>query len=119
MKQYITYTRFLTRNNREDPTNAMNYLWKDIFSITETAYNGLGNSDARFIAILEYEDTVEQKLIDRMMLNFTYHMFTMVTPEKALEFCNEWYPSDTDAYFALDSDNFTLIDNRPVEEDLI
>ena len=104
---------------RVDPSDAIKHLWSKI-KFTETA---LGNQldDRRFIGLVEYDDTeVSIEAFKRFMKNFAYHCFSEVTPEKTVSLCNKWYPkkeTDKEDMFKLDTDNFTLVDKRPVTEE--
>jgi hypothetical protein len=75
--------------------------------MTETGF-GNTNNDKRILGIIEYDDSFTK--IDRYIDNYSSYSFVRITPEKALELCNEWMG---EGMFELGSDGFTLIDNRP------
>lgn len=117
IKRYVTWNRFIVHPMfRVDPSDAISHLWSKI-KFTET---DIGNQpdDRRFIGMVEYDDAeVSVEAFDRFIKNFAYHCFSEVTPEKTLRLCNRWYPkkeTDETDLFELDTDNFTLVDKRPV-----
>lgn len=106
------------------PTESVNRLWKDVISFQETSIVGT-NGDARMLGIVEYDDKYQDEFENKFLMNYDYHCMLEVTVNKALELANRWYPqfeaddgTMTDS-FVLDTDGFTLIDQRPVEEDMI
>ncbi len=98
--------------------NNWNYEGRKI-TCTELSYGYVAN-DKRLLAIIEYDDSqYEQEEIDKMYASIAPWVATKITPTKAVELCNVWYPlqeGDTEAYFSLAEDDFSIIDNRPVEE---
>lgn len=110
IKQYITWTRkWINKGMWQDPSYEANTQWNGTVKMTETCFNG-GYDDTRFIGIIEYDDSFTK--IDRYINNYSSYSFNMITTDKALELCTEWYG---EGMFELDSDGFTLLDKRPVE----
>ena len=113
-KQYLTWTRnHMKHDFLQDPYNAVHNLWvsgnKPLINYTEFGY-GCTENDARMLAYIEYDDAImDEELLERFRLNFCYHAFKFITEEKALELVIEWHGE----YFELDTDGFTIIDNRP------
>jgi len=112
IKKYVTWTGFYADNRFiVHPTFEIKELWNGVISFKETSY-GNTETDKRYLGIIEYDDNLKQEVLDRFIFNFSKNAMFIITPEKALELCNEWYGN----YFELNKDGFTLIDNRPEEE---
>jgi hypothetical protein len=123
-KQYITWQRLWNGTNvGVDPSAQINNNWNyggaRKVTCTELSY-GHVPEDSRLLAIVEFDDAEhDPQNQGRFFDSLSPWVGTKITPQKALSLCNEWYPSGEDpAYFTLDVDNFTLIDGRPVEEEL-
>lgn len=96
-------------------------------TVQELSYTGgMGNADPRALAVFETNKWTQlnnatpegQTPLDMIKTNLSMFNITIITPERALALCNQWYPpqnGDSD-YFSLDVDGFTLIDNRPEPE---
>ena len=109
IKQYITWTRKFNGNlTWIDPSYEANIQWKGIVKMTETGF-GYTDKDKRLIGIIEYDDSFTK--LDRYINNYNGYSFNLITIDKALSLCIEWYGKDM---FSLDGD--VLIDNRPIEE---
>lgn len=100
-------------------------------SVTETPYTG-GNlgADPRYLGIIETNKWAQLNTqlpegvtpLDLIKQNLSPFSITMITPARALELCNVWYPVKAgdeaqfpNGYFELDVDGFTIVDNRPLE----
>ena len=124
IKKYITWNRFEIRHNVfADPDNSINRLW-ELITFTGLPYGEVQlatHKDMRRIAILEYDDNdINSDVFTKFMNNYSNFCFTEETPTKIIELLNEWYPnSEGENYFSLDSDGFTIIDNKPIPEDLM
>ena len=124
IKEYITYTRFYEKEDLTiSPLVQIKNLWKDILSFSPTIYGEAFNSvdkvyDNRQIGIIKYDDSLLTEEIKIKFLN-NMSIFSMVTikPIKAVSLCNELMPSPEGKadYFTLDSDNFTIVDKRPLD----
>lgn len=98
-----------------DPDYAIQHLWFKI-NFTPLGYGEIPNEDMRMLAIIEYDETeITVEVLNKFYTNFSMFCFTESTPQNAVELCNKWYPAPEgeDNYFSLDTDGFTIIDNRP------
>lgn len=116
MKQYITW-QTLWLNNQEGrhidaninrnwdyETNPITY---EQINISET------ENDKRQIGIINIPDTYSESVIERFYKSLYSFAVEKITPSKALEIALEKYGEGS---FSLDVDDFTLIDNREIEE---
>ena len=119
IKQYITWQRLWSGKDvgadvSANINNNWNYPGREITCI-ELPY-GFVEHDKRLLAIIEYPENVyEQEELDKMYNSISSWVAIKIKPTKAVELCNEWYPAHEgeDPYFELDSDGFTIVDNRP------
>jgi len=107
-REFITWDRFtLSSRNNVDPTlEIRNGKWDIDFQET-----GFGNTetDARFIGIIEYDETkVSEELLLRFLNKFSYHSFTRISDTKVSELLLKWYNTEV----VLDASR-NIIDNRP------
>jgi hypothetical protein len=103
IKQYITWDRFkVSESQYIHPTFGVENLFIGI------KFNELGFCDGqdKYLGYMEGDEAIILEVIDY----FKIHNIIEITPEQALQFCIDWYNS-TD--FELDTDGFTIIDNRP------
>jgi len=121
-KYYITWQRlWVGKNVGTDISANVNNNWNydgHPITCTELPY-GYVDADKRLLAIIEYDDTYyDSEAIKRLTDSLLPWAYTEINANKALSLCNEWYPAPEGEadYFTLDTDGFTLIDNRPVEE---
>ena len=120
VKQYITWQRLWNGSKvgtdvSANINNNWNYPGREI-TCTELPY-GYVAGDKRLLAIVEYNDAdYEADVLQRMWDAINPWVYCKVTPIEAVALCNDWYPSEGEAYFTLDTDGFTIIDGRPVEE---
>ena len=121
IKQYLAWQRLWNGTNVGVDISAQinknwNYPGREI-TCTELSY-GYVEMDKRLLAIIEYTDgDYDTEDIDKMYNSMIPWVATQITPTKAVELCNGWYPAPEgeDDYFTLDVDGFTLIDGRPVD----
>ena len=74
-----------------------------------------------YFGILEYPDSYTATGVQNTFAKEAMFKFKLVKATDVVKKCNTLYPSgDKDIlYFSLEEDGFTLIDDRPVEDDLI
>lgn len=122
IKKYVTYTPFVvSTRHMTHPTESVNRLWNGVITFQETNIVGT-NGDSRMLGIVEYDSKYEDEYANKFLHNYNYHCMLEVTVTKALELANEWYPKEEGQEldsFTLDADGFTLVDNKPVPEDLL
>ncbi len=121
IKQYVTWQRlFAGKNIGTDISANINNNWDyegRKITCTELSYGNV-DTDKRLLAIVSYDDSQYDKVdIEKMYSSVASWVATKITPTKAVELCNKWYPSPEgeDDYFSLDSDDFTIVDDRPVD----
>lgn len=117
----------VNRFHFQDPDENVDIMWDGVITFSPFSYNGNNVNDKRRLAIIEYDSSqVDDSLVDRFVNNYSHHSFIRITPTKAVELLNEWYPIDETVfepidgtqYFELDSDEFTIIDERVRKEDI-
>jgi len=120
IKKYVEWTPSLNANRVwQDIHDELNELWMNVFTIVYLDIDGRNITDARRLAILECDSQATyDKLIDRLIENMGKYALRVIDVDTALTHANEWYPAPEgeDPYFSLDTDGFTLIDNRPKDE---
>ena len=110
IRKYITWTpKYVNKHLFEHPDGKLEALWKDITMINQP-YSG----DLRHVAIIEYEN-LSDNAWGRFLNNFSEFAFFEETPNRIIELLTEWYGD----YFSLDEDGFTIIDERPKEDELL
>lgn len=114
VKRYVLWETLWTNNGGAHPgmQAEMNWHKQTNLRFQETAYGG-NSIDGRYLGKVDGVLLADlPKFLDSM------RVFNMkeITVQEAIDFCNRCYPSESDPYFTLDDDGFTLIDNRPVEE---
>lgn len=115
VKQYITWTDLWKDNFWKTNFDIqLKKLWSKVVSVEKLEYNGTNNDDARKIAIIEFDDSMSDNAKTRFINNFSGWCFFKITPQDAVDLCNEWYPAPEgeDDYFSLDADGFTIVDRR-------
>ncbi len=123
MKQYITWQTFwLSRQEGRhiDANINNNWNYEDNPITCEVLGYGNVNNDKRQLAILDIPEVYDEDVISRFYRSLDVFAIEQITPEKALELCNEWYADSEliegkETPFELDEDGFTLIDNRKHE----
>lgn len=116
-KKYITWNYFMADPRYlTHPDSAVKGLWKGVItftsSVTDKNTGVAGVNDARYLGVIEYDNSLKEETLEKFFKNFDYHTFTMISTEEALELANKWY---TDC-FSLSKDGFTLVDDRLVED---
>lgn len=109
MKTYCLWTRYLfCENCYLDPTKGYMDSYSSV-TFTETEY--YNNTDIyEYIGIMEGDESD----INGSITYFSSHEINLKTPAQIITLLNSWYGN----YFTLDSDDFTIIDDRPEEEDI-
>lgn len=128
-KTYVTWMSFWVKGAfAVHPTSTVERNWSEHFTWEEnitdkgTSINGTG-IDHRHLAVLSWDDSTTNSVkIQDFKTNMGVFAFKQKTVNEALALANTWYPvksgdeaSFPDGYFELDTDNFTIIDNRPVD----
>lgn len=125
MKIYITWQTFWiskTEGRHIDANIELNWNYETNPITIETSGYGNVSFDKRHLAILDIPDNVyNADVIDRFYRSLDVFAAEQITPTKALELCNEWYANaplieGKTTPFELDTDGFTLIDNRYFED---
>ena len=129
---YITWIAHkVSHNTISHIKPVMDYNWSDVITCEE---RGLGRvaSDPRELGTLEGDMAVLNEvqaegdtILDRIKSTCGNFYIHTCTAQEALDYCNTWYPvapedvtAFPDGYFELDIDLFTIIDNRPIPEDI-
>ncbi len=112
MRQYITYTRLVNMGgHRIDPQLLMNERWGQVFTFRETWANGNHMDDPRFIAIIDYDESVQDKVDKCIELDGLFE-FYKVSEQWVIEKMNLWYGEGNWDF----DDNNIFKDLRPVDE---
>lgn len=97
MRQYLTYTRIPVFDSsdkqirqRIDPQSTMDERWGTQFSFKETWANGNHLDDPRFIAVIDYSESVQDK-VDKAIGFGSLFEFWKVDEAWVIEHMNEWY----------------------------
>lgn len=124
-KRYITWIPYkVSHNTIAHIKPVLDSNWSDVVTITETPY-GKVSGDPRMLGIVEGNFTAltavqpeGDTILDRIKASASpFYVQIVATAQEAVDYCNQWYPSGEDpAYFELDVDGFSIVDNRPVEE---
>lgn len=89
--------------------------WADKIKLVEYGYEQNG----WYLGHIEWDnDIVTAQQIVEHAEDFSKFNFQVKTPEEVLTLLKQFYPEDQE-YFSLDTDGFTIIDNRPIDEDMI
>ena len=125
MKTYITWQTFwLSRQEGRhiDSNVFMNWNYKNNPITCKTLGLGNASDDKRQLAIIEIpEDVYNNDVLNRFWRSLDVFASEQITPTEALNLCNEWYSNSEliegkTTPFELDEDEFTLIDNRLIED---
>lgn len=123
-KVYITWQTFWisrTEGRHIDANIKLNWNYETNPITIETLGYGNIESDKRHLAILDIPESYDVDVVDRFYRSLDVFAIAPITPQKALTLCNEWYVDaplieGKTTPFELDTDGFTLIDNRYFED---